>query len=148
FEELNTIQKIIDIIKHLFLPVIASSIHGVIVVSRYVSSYMNDVMNESYVLYAKARGIDNRVIFKKYILKNSLLPLITIIGLSIPEIVGGSFIFETIFSFPGIGRLGFEAMLVRDYPVILALGVITSFLVILGNLIADILYIVFDPRLR
>lgn len=148
FDELSTYEKIIDVAKHLVLPVIASSIHGVIIISRYVSSSMRDVMNEGYVLYATVRGIDRKKIFRKYILKNSLMPLITIIGLSIPDIIGGSFIFETIFSFPGIGRLGFEAMLVRDYPTIMALGVITSFFVITGNMIADILYYVFDPRLR
>jgi peptide/nickel transport system permease protein len=109
---------------------------------------MLDVLKQDYIKTAYAKGLSKKQVIFGHALKNALLPLITIIGLSIPGLIGGSFIIETVFSYPGMGRLGFEAIMARDYPVIMGIGIISAFLTLLGNIIADIMYSAADPRIR
>jgi len=148
FSDMSVFGKVWDLTKHLILPVFVSSLASFAVLSRYIRSGMLDVLKQDYIKTAYAKGLSRRDIIFKHALKNALLPLITIIGLSIPALVGGSFIIETVFSYPGMGRLGFEAIMARDYPVIMGIGVIAAFLTLAGNIVADVLYSVADPRIR
>jgi len=148
YDMLSLSGKIIDIIKHLILPVIISAFAGLAGLSRYVRNSMLDVLSTEYIKYARAKGLPERIIVYRHALRNALLPVVTILGLSLPELIGGSFIFETIFAYPGMGRLGYEAIMSRDYPVIMAVGTITALLTLIGNLMADITYAYVDPRIR
>ncbi len=133
---------------HLFAPALVLSIGGIAVMSRYVRSSMLEVMGDDYVRTARAKGLDEVAVFYKHALRNSLRPVITFIGFSLPGLLGGAVIIETIFGYPGMGRLGFEAVLERDYPVLVTLNFIGAVLVLAGNLLSDILYAVVDPRVR
>ncbi|MEN3013984.1 MAG: ABC transporter permease [Endomicrobiia bacterium] len=148
FEYLSFTEKFIDIIKHLILPVLISAFGGLAGLTRYIRATMIEQLNSDYIKFAISKGTPkNKVIFK-HAFKNVLIPVVTILGLSLPEIIGGAFIFETIFAYPGMGRLGYEAIMSRDYPLIMGISVITAFLTLLGNFLADILYVYVDPRVR
>jgi len=148
FNEMSFYEKAIDIVKHAALPVLLSVFGSLAGLSRFARNSMLDVLNEDYILAARARGIgENKIIFK-HALKNALLPVVTIIGLSIPGLIGGSVIFESIFSIPGMGQLFYQSVMMRDYPVIMGILVIGAVLTLLGNLLSDIMYAVVDPRIR
>lgn len=147
YDEMNTVQRILDVLRHLALPVCVSAFTGLAALTRYTRSSMVDVLRQDYIRMAWAKGLSrNRVLFR-HALKNALLPIITIFGLSLPGLIGGSFIFETIFSYPGMGRLGYDAIMARDYPVVMAVGVIAAVLTLLSNIIADVSYAAADPRI-
>ena len=148
FENMNIFEKLFDISKHLILPVSVSVLVSLASLSRYARSGMLDVLKQDYIKTAYAKGLSEKQVVFRHALKNTLLPMITIIGLSIPGLIGGSFIFETIFSYPGIGRLGYEAVMARDYPVVMGIATLTAILTLLGNIIADILYTYADPRIK
>ena len=148
YGDMTLAGKIADVAQHLALPVLISSFTGLAGLSRYVRSSMLEVIRQDYIRTAYAKGLsDNRVIFR-HALKNALLPVVTILGLSLPALIGGGFIFETIFAYPGMGRLGYEAVMSRDYPVVMAVGVIAAALTLAGNLLADITYAWVDPRIK
>jgi peptide/nickel transport system permease protein len=109
---------------------------------------MLETLREGYVRTARAKGLDEDPIFYKHALRNSIRPLITGIGGLLPALIGGSVIVETIFAYPGMGRLGYEAVLERDYPTLVALNFIVAALVLVGNLVSDLLYAMVDPRVR
>lgn len=148
FNNMTIIMKILDISKHLILPVAVSVITSLAILSRYTRSGMLEVLKQDYIKTAYAKGLTEKQVILRHALKNALLPMITIIGLSIPGLIGGSFIFETIFSYPGIGRLGYEAVMARDYPVVMGIATLTAVLTLLGNIIADISYTYADPRIK
>jgi peptide/nickel transport system permease protein len=148
FNELSFLGKTWDLAKHLILPVFVSALGSFAALSRYIRSGMLDVLKQDYIKTAYAKGLSRRQVIFNHALKNALLPLITIIGLSIPGLIGGSFIIETVFSYPGMGRLGYDAVMARDYPVIMGIGVISAFLTLFGNITADLLYSFADPRIR
>ncbi|HBP11829.1 MAG TPA: peptide ABC transporter permease, partial [Nitrospina sp.] len=125
-----------------------SAIAGTAILSRYVRSQMLEVIHEDYIRTARAKGLPEDQVIYHHGLRNALLPFITMFGLTIPGLIGGSVIFETIFAWPGMGRLGFEAILARDFPVILTLNFFSAVLVLLGTLVSDILYAVADPRIK
>jgi peptide/nickel transport system permease protein len=140
--------KILDVSWHLALPVLISSIGGTAVVMRYMRNSMLFVLQQPYITAARAKGLPQRRIFLVHALKNAILPIITLVGLSIPGLLGGSVIFESIFALPGVGRLFYEAVMTRDYPLIMAEVVLTGVLTMIGNLLADIGYALADPRIR
>lgn len=148
FDELSFFGKIIDVAHHLVLPVVTLSLLGLASLSRYMRSSMLEVIRQQYIDAARARGLSERTVIFKHALRNALLPIITILGLSLPDIIGGSVIIETIFAYPGIGRLGYEAIMARDYPVVMGILTIVAFLTLFGNLLADIMYGWADPRIR
>ncbi len=148
FEYFNFWQKVIDYARHLILPVAVSSIGGLAGVSRYMRSSMVEALKQPYIYTARAKGLSQARVVYKHGLRNAVLPIVTILGLSIPGLLGGSVIFESIFAIPGIGRLFFEAVMMRDYPLIMAEIVLVAVLTMLGNLIADISYAYVDPRVR
>ncbi len=148
YSNLGFMGKIFDFIKHLVLPVIVASIGGIAGFSRYMASNFDDVIRQEYIMLARIKGLPEHIVLRRHALKNALLPVITILGLSVPGLIGGSVIVESIFSIPGMGELFYKSVLSRDYPVIMGMLVISSFLTLLGNLIADIGYALADPRIR
>lgn len=147
-ENLGMFPYIWDMIKHLVLPVGISAFAGLAAFSRYTRKGVIQVLKEPYIKLAYAKGLSQNEIIFKHALKNALLPLITILGLALPTIIGGSVIFETIFSIPGMGQLFYQSAMSRDYPTIMGVLVIGASLTLIGNLLADVLYILVDPRLK
>ncbi|MDP2922133.1 MAG: ABC transporter permease [Candidatus Omnitrophota bacterium] len=148
YEHMSLAQKIVDSARHLTLPIFISVFGGLAGLSRYMRSQMLEVIRQEYIVTARAKGLPEKKVIYKHALKNALLPVITILGLSIPGLLGGSIIFETIFAIPGMGQLSYMSVMTRDYPLIMALLVIDAILVLLGNLLADIGYAIVDPRIR
>lgn len=140
--------KTLDIIKHLILPVFVSAFGGLAYLSRYSRASMLEVIRQDYIRTARAKGLPEHQVIFKHALRNALIPIVTLLGLSLPGLIGGGFIFETIFAWPGMGRLGYEAIMARDYPVIMGVGIMVAFLTLLGNLLADLTYAYVDPRIR
>lgn len=141
-------SSIIDVLKHLIMPTIVLSYGNASVISRYIRNNAIQEISKDYVKTAKAKGLKSYTIYKKHILRNILLPIITILGMSIPNLIGGAFITETVFGWPGMGRMGINAINSLDYPIIMAITIISSILLILGNLLSDILYSIADPRIK
>ena len=148
YEFLSMPGKILDILWHMVLPVFITAFGGLAYLSRYVKSSMVESLGQQYIKAAYAKGLSENTIIYRNALKNSLLPVVTLLGLSLPGLIGGSFIFETIFSWPGMGRLAYDAAMSFDYPVIMGTVTIAAFLTLVGNLIADIVYALVDPRIR
>jgi peptide/nickel transport system permease protein len=148
YESLDTWSKIKDSISHLILPVIIPSVTGLAGITLFVKNGMLDVFHQDYITTARAKGLSEHKVVYTHALRNALLPLITIIGLSIPGLIGGSVIAETIFAIPGMGKLFFDSVLMRDFPVIMGILTIGSALTLIGNLLADLAYAWADPRVR
>jgi len=137
-----------DLAKHLLLPVFVSAIGGLAGMSRFMRSGMLEVIRADYVTTARAMGVPESGILYRYALKNAMIPIITLLGLSIPGLIGGSVIVEQLFSIPGMGLLFYNAVLARDYPLVMGITVIGAVLTLLGNLLADLAYAWTDPRIR
>jgi peptide/nickel transport system permease protein len=148
YESLDTWAKIKDSVSHLILPVIIPSVTGLAGITLFVKNGMLDVFHQDYITTARAKGLNEHQVVYTHALRNALLPLITIIGLSIPGLIGGSVIAETIFAIPGMGKLFFDSVMMRDFPVIMGILTIGSVLTLIGNLLADIAYAWADPRVR
>ncbi len=148
YESLDTWNKLKDSMSHLFLPVVIPSVTGLASITLFVKNGMLDVLHQDYITTARAKGLSEHKVIYTHALRNALLPLITIIGLSIPGLIGGSVIAETIFAIPGMGKLFYDAVMMRDFPVIMGILTIGSALTLIGNLIADIAYAWADPRVR
>jgi peptide/nickel transport system permease protein len=138
----------LDLAKHLVLPVASLTIQQVAGWSRYMRSSMLEVMRQDYIRTARAKGLSSQRVISKHALRNALIPIITLLGLTIPSLLSGAIITEAIFSWPGLGNLGYTSVIDRDYPVVLAFVMIGGIMVIVGNLLADILYAVVDPRIK
>lgn len=147
-EQLSVAGRCLDLVKHLILPVLTIAVSGAAGIARYFRASLLTVQNAEYVTYARSLGIKKRDIFLFYELPNSIAPVITILGLEIGTLLAGAVVTETIFAWPGIGRLAVLAMLSRDYPLILGCTLVSGIVVIVGNLIADLLYMYVDPRIR
>lgn len=139
---------VLDLIWHLVLPIIAVSASWIAWYSRFLRSSMRDVLNEDYMRTARAKGLPIRLVHFRHGLRNALLPLVTMMALDLPSVFGGAVFIETIFSWPGMGRLFWDAARGRDYPVLLAVVMIEAALILTFNLLADILYGFLDPRIR
>ncbi|MGQ2966380.1 ABC transporter permease [Methylophilus sp.] len=148
YEQLGFWQKGQDLFMHLFLPVVIPSITGLASITLFVKNGMLDVLSQDYVTTARAKGLSDHTVTYRHALRNALLPLITLIGLSLPGLIGGSVIAETIFAIPGMGKLFYEAVMMRDFPVVMGILTIGSALTLLGSLLADLAYAWADPRLR
>ena len=148
YEYLTPWAQFVDLVKHLVLPVFISAFGGLAGLSRYMRANMLEVIRQDYIMTARAKGLSERDVIYKHALRNALLPAITILGLSIPGLIGGSVIFETIFAIPGMGQLFYMSVMARDYPTVMGILLIGAILTLLGNLIADISYALADPRIR
>lgn len=148
YETYGWFARIWDMAKHLVMPVCVASFGSLAAVSRYMRSAMLQVIGQDYIVTARAKGLSERVVIWKHAFGNALLPLITLLGFSVPGLIGGSVIFETIFSIPGMGQLFYQGVMSRDYPTVMGILVIGAFLTLIGNLMADIGYAMADPRIR
>jgi peptide/nickel transport system permease protein len=137
-----------DFASHLILPIAVATFGGLAGFSRYMRQSMLEVIRQDYVQSARAKGLPESVVIGKHALRNAMLPIITVLGLSLPGLIGGSVIVETIFAIPGMGQLMVQAVWERDYPVIMANLVIVASLTLVANLIADLSYSLIDPRIR
>jgi len=148
WQQMGFWQQQLDLLEHLLLPVFVSAIGGLAGMSRFMRTGMLDGIRADYITTARAMGVPEGTIRYRLALKNAVLPIITLLGLSIPGLIGGSVIVEQLFSLPGMGLLFFEAVMARDYPLVMGITVIGAVLTLLGNLIADIAYAWADPRIR
>ncbi len=141
-------QKIGDMASHLILPLVVTTFGGLASVSLYARTSMLEVIRQDYIRTARAKGLSETQVIFKHALRNAMIPIVTLMGLSLPGLIGGSFIIETLFAWPGMGQLGLEAVFTHDYPLLMGIGVITAFLTLLGNLLADLAYAWMDPRIH
>ena len=148
YESFSFAGKVWDRAIHLILPVFVSAFGGLAGLSRYMRSNMLEVIRQDYIAAARAKGLPERKVVFRHAMRNALLPFITILGLSVPGLLGGSVIFESIFAIPGLGQLFYQGVLSRDYPLIMGPLVIGAFLTLIGNLLADVGYAYADPRIR
>lgn len=148
YEYLPPGAALLDLVKHLILPVFISAFGGLAGLSRYMRANMLEVIRQDYIMTARAKGLSETVVIYKHALRNALLPVITIMGLSVPGLIGGSVIFETIFAIPGMGQLFYMSVMSRDYPVIMGILFIGAVFTLIGNLLADLSYALADPRIR
>lgn len=148
WQQMSFWQQQSDMLKHLILPVFVSAIGGLAGMSRFMRTGMLDVIRADYITTARAMGVPEGAIRYRLALKNAMLPIITLLGLSIPGLIGGSVIVEQLFSLPGMGLLFYESVLSRDYPLVMGIVVIGAVLTLLGNLVADLSYAWADPRIR
>ena len=148
FHQFTLWQKIKDLAAHVTLPVLVAAFGGLAGMSRYMRGNMLEVIRQDYITTARAKGLPERVVIFKHALRNALLPVITILGLSVPGLIGGSVIFESIFAIPGMGQLFYGAVMARDYPLVMGELVIGAVLTLVGNMLADVGYALVDPRIR
>ena len=148
FRQFTFWQKVQDLGAHVTLPVLVAAFGGLAGMSRYMRGNMLEVIRQDYITTARAKGLPERVVIFKHALRNALLPVITILGLSVPGLIGGSVIFESIFAIPGMGQLFYGAVMARDYPLVMGELVIGAVLTLLGNMLADVGYALVDPRIR
>ena len=146
-DQLSPWGQFTDYVKHLAMPVLMLGLTGLAGLSRYTRQNMLEVIRQDYVTTARAKGLSENIVIYKHALKNALLPIITILALSIPGLIGGSVIIEQIYSIPGMGKLFYDAVMMRDYPVVMGILVIGAFLTLLANLLADMAYAMVDPRI-
>jgi peptide/nickel transport system permease protein len=140
--------RMLDLARHMFLPLLTTTVVSLAGLSRYQRAAMLEVLKEDYIRTARAKGLPENTVIFKHALRNALLPLITILGLSLPGLFGGAFIIETIFAWPGMGRLGVMAVFSRNYPLIMGIVLFSAVFIILGNFLADLSYALVDPRIK
>ena len=146
YDLMTVSEKAWDVVSHMILPVFVLGIASAAGTARYMRSRLIEVLNEEYVLAARARGLRERTVVLKHAVRNALVPVITIYGLALPFLLGGSVLIENVFDWPGMGKMAVAAINARDYPVILATTTMAAVLTIFGNLLADIAYSLVDPR--
>jgi peptide/nickel transport system permease protein len=148
FPQFTFWQKVQDLLAHVTLPVLGAAFMGLAGMSRYMRGSMLEVIRQDYITTARAKGLPERTVIFKHALRNALLPVVTMLGLSVPGLIGGSVIFERIFAIPGMGQLFWLAVMARDYPLVMGELVIGALLTLIGNLLADVSYALVDPRIR
>ncbi len=139
---------ILDVGKHLILPAITLSFTSIAYWSRYQRATLIENLNLDYIRTARGKGLSERLVVFRHAFRNALIPVVTLAGLSLPDIVNGAYITESVFGWPGMGRLGITAIQNRDYPIVMGVTMLSALLVVMGNLIADITYVIVDPRIR
>jgi len=147
-EDAQLWYRAMDRVWHLAIPSLLAALTGIAVMSRYVRSQMLEVIAQDYVRTARAKGLPEDQVIYHHALRNALLPFVTMFGLMLPGLIGGSVIIEQIFAWPGLGRLGYDAILSRDFPVILTLNLFAAALTLAGTFLSDLLYAAVDPRIR
>lgn len=140
--------EILDIMKHMLLPVIVLTIISLASLTRYIRNSVIEVINQDYIRTARSKGLSEKVVIYKHAFRNALLPIVTLLGLYIPSLFGGSILLETVFIWPGIGNILYTSILDRDYSMLMAANVFYAVLTLAGNLLADISYALVDPRIK
>jgi len=144
----SLLQQVLDVGKHLVMPMLAMSFVEIAYWARYQRSSLLEVLGQDYVRTARAKGLKEKVVIWKHAFRNALIPMVTLLGLTLPDLVNGSYIIETVFGWPGLGRMGVQSILNRDYPIVMGVTMLSALLVVIGNLLADFLYAVVDPRIQ
>ncbi len=139
---------VLDRTKYIIMPAIVVSFGSIASVARYMRSSMLEVIRQDYVRTARAKGLPEKIVTVKHALRNALLPIVTLVGGELPALFGGLVVIESIFSWPGVGLLSMRAIFQRDYQIVMAMNMLGATLMVLGNLLADILYVVVDPRIK
>jgi len=147
-EELTGFPHVLDVVHHLVLPVIALGVFNLALVTRMTRASMLEVLKEDFVVTAWSKGLDENAVLYRHALRNALLPVVTIIGLNLGHMLAGAVLTETVFGWPGMGRLMYDAISSRDYPVLVGNFIIVSIAVVTANLITDLVYGFLDPRIR
>ena len=147
-QNLSGLPMLLDVGKHLLLPALTLGLFYMAVYARLTRATMLEVADQDFVKTARAKGVPEGQVVRRHVLRNALLPVITFAGIQAGQLIGGSILVETVFAWPGIGRLAFEALLARDYPVLMGVFFATSVMVVLFNLLTDLLYAVVDPRVE
>ena len=140
--------SLLDFLHHLIAPSIVLALVEVAIWSRYMRASMLDVINQDYIRTARAKGLPERAVLLHHALRNALIPMITLAGMQLPTLLGGALVTETIFTWPGMGRLFLDSLGYRDYPVVMGILMFSALLVLIGNLLADLLCAAADPRIR
>ena len=146
--DLGPFGKALDIAHHLVLPAVTLTFFNLGLIARLTRSNMLQVLRLEYIIFARSKGLSERTVIYKHALRNAVLPVVTIIGLNLRTIIAGAVLTETVFAWPGLGRLTFDAINTRDYPVLMAMFVFVGFVVVIANLLTDIAYAYLDPRIR
>jgi peptide/nickel transport system permease protein len=144
----TTSLRVQDRLLHLLLPAVALGLGSAAGVARYMRGSMLEVIHQDFIRTARAKGLSERAVIFKHALRNALIPIITLLGLYLPFLLSGAVLIETIFAWPGMGRLIVESIFKRDYPLVMATSFVIAAIVVLGNLLSDLLYAVVDPRIR
>jgi peptide/nickel transport system permease protein len=147
YESLSFFGKLSDLLGHMILPIVVYTYGSFAYLSRQMRVGMLEVIRQDYIRTARAKGLNENIVIYKHALRNSLIPIVTILAYILPAMIGGSVIIETIFTIPGMGSLAFEAITSRDYPIVMAVFTISAILTLIGILLADLLYSVVDPRI-
>lgn len=140
-------KPLIERLPYFVMPTVVLALNYMAVYVRFMRSSMLEVIRQDYITTARAKGLKESTVLFRHALKNAILPVITVVGMSIPRLLGGSIVVESVFAWPGIGRLGYDAVLRRDYPTIMGLTMLTAAFVLVVNLVVDILYSLVDPRI-
>ena len=148
YAQLSPLGQMADMAKHLVMPIIVYTVGGIAGMSRFMRSAMLEVLRQDYILTAQAKGLPTSAVIFRHAMRNALLPVITLLGLSVPGLIGGSVIIESIFALPGLGQLFYAAVMARDYSMIMGNLVLGAVLTLLGNVLADLCYGLADPRIR
>lgn len=146
--DLGPVEKALDIAHHLVLPALTLAFFNLALIARLTRSSMLQVLRLEYVIFARSKGLSERAVIYKHALRNAVLPVVTIIGMNIRTIIAGAVLTETVFAWPGLGRLAFDAIYTRDYPVLMAMFIFVGIVVVLANLLTDLAYAYLDPRIR
>lgn len=141
-------RTVLDTLHHLALPAAILSLSYVAILTRYTRSSMLEVMRQDYITTARAKGLKERLVIVRHAFRNALIPILTVIGLSLPNLIAGAVFIETIFAWPGLGRLYIDGAMSRDYPMVLGMALITALMVLVANLLTDLTYAAVDPRIR
>ncbi|MCR9119558.1 MAG: ABC transporter permease [bacterium] len=147
YEDMNSFQAAWDIFKHAFLPIVCFTYGSLAYYSRFVKANTEEVIRQDFIRTARAKGVPYYLVIWRHAFRNTFIPMATMIGLTLPALLGGAIILEQIFTWPGMGTLFFEALSQRDYPTIMGLVLLFSVLTLLGQLLADFLYVIVDPRI-
>ena len=146
YDLLSVGERVLDRLWHLVLPIFVLGVASAAGTARYMRNRLLEVLSEEYIVAARARGLKERAVILRHAVRNALIPIVTLFGLSLPFLLGGAVLIERVFAWPGMGLLAVEAVGARDYPIILATSMIAAVLVVLGNLLADVTYALVDPR--
>ena len=140
------LNAVLDVLHHLTLPALTYATYHLTLIFRLTRSKMLETLSQDFIITARGKGLDRRTILYRHVLPNVLIPIVTVLGVNVGFMLSGSVLVETVFGWPGMGRLLFEAVMARDYPVLLGLFIIICTMVIIANLLADIVYALIDPR--
>ena len=148
YAEMSTAERVADRVKHLILPTLTLTYAQLAIFARFSKSTLTEVIRQDFITAARARGAGEGAVLWRHAMRNALIPMITLLGLTVPLLLSGSVIVEQIFQWDGVGLLYIDAIFTRDYPIVMGLTVATAIVTLLASVLADILYAVADPRVR